>query len=241
MDNNNTFQRRELKYLLDPWQKSAVFSAMQGHMQGDRYPDSAISNIYFDTPDFLLIRRSLEKPIYKEKLRMRSYGIAKEGGTVFVELKKKYRSMVYKRRVPMELSQAESYLSYNPPTGKACQIRKEIDYFLDFYQPLQPAMFLSYQREAFVGIQEQGLRVTFDKDILWRREQITLRSGAYGVSALEPGFTLMEVKAVGAIPLWLAKVFSENGIYKTSFSKYGRAYSMALQERLQGMGGMEYA
>ncbi len=285
----DTFQRHELKYLLSPQQKSAVFAAMQGHMEGDRFQDSSISNLYFDTPDFLLIRRSLEKPTYKEKLRMRSYGIAKPDAMVFIELKKKYKSVVYKRRVSLPLAQAENFLlrgsmvgtvpaghpipqgsligpapaghptpqgnligsvpaghptpqgnligpaptRYTVPQGsqgwKTSQILKEISYFWEFYQTLAPALFLSYQREAFSGIQEPGLRITFDENILWRREQLSLRYGAFGNSLLPPGATLMEIKTPGAMPLWLAHALSAHGISKTSFSKYGKAYEEILE------------
>lgn len=274
MDYQDTFQRHELKYLLSPQQKSAVFAAMQGHMEGDRFQDSSISNLYFDTPDFLLIRRSLEKPTYKEKLRMRSYGIAKPDAMVFIELKKKYKSVVYKRRVSLPLAQAENFLlrgsmvgpvpaghpipqgsligsvpaghptpqgnligpaptGYTVPQGsqgwKTSQILKEISYFWEFYQTLAPALFLSYQREAFSGIQEPGLRITFDENILWRREQLSLRYGAFGNSLLPPGATLMEIKTPGAMPLWLAHALSAHGISKTSFSKYGKAYEEILE------------
>lgn len=266
MGYQDTFERHELKYLLSPQQKSAVFAAMKGHMQGGRFQNSSISNIYFDTPDFLLIRRSLEKPIYKEKLRMRSYGVAKPDTMVFVELKKKYKSVVYKRRVSLPLTQAENYLfrgspagaglpghTYSPPiaglsqdclagskldghmgsqSGAFSQITKEIDYFREFYQNLRPVLFLSYQREAFSGTEEPDLRITFDENILWRREQLSLGCGVYGTPLLLPGVSLMEIKAPGAMPLWLSHALSVHGIYKTSFSKYGKAYEELLELQL---------
>ena len=257
MGYQDTFQRHELKYLLSPQQKSAVFAAMKGHMQGDRFQNSTISNIYFDTPDFLLIRRSLERPIYKEKLRMRSYGIAKPDTTVFVELKKKYKSVVYKRRISLPLSQAEDFLLQSihtssanvgifrgfpasaglpeyigSQTGATSQIAKEINYFREFYQNLQPVLFLSYQREAFSGTEEPDLRITFDENILWRREQLSLGCGVYGAPLLLPGSSLMEIKTPGAMPLWLSHTLSDQRIYKTSFSKYGKAYEEILETQL---------
>ncbi len=266
MGYQDTFQRHELKYLLSPQQKSAVFAAMKGHMEGGRFQNSSISNIYFDTPDFLLIRHSLEKPIYKEKLRMRSYGIAKPDTMVFVELKKKYKSVVYKRRISLPLSQTENSLlrdgpgslgrrghTYSPSgvglppappdvsggagqmenqTGAASQIIREIDYFREFYQNLRPALFLSYQREAFSGIEEPDLRITFDENILWRREQLSLAYGPYGAPLLPPGSSLMEIKTPGAMPLWLSHTLSAHGVYKVSFSKYGKAYGEILKLQL---------
>lgn len=241
MNYKNIFERYELKYLLTPKQKDAIFSGMQNYMQGDQYQNSTICNIYFDTPDFLLIRRSLEKPLYKEKLRMRSYGISKPDSTIFVELKKKYKSVVYKRRTSMTQSQAEHYLCKGYSLKHSSQITREIDYFCDFYQNLQPTVFLSYQREAFSGIYEEDLRITFDENILWRQEQLSLCTGIYGTAILPPGTTLMEIKTAGAMPLWLTKILSEHHIYKTSFSKYGKAYEAILQARLHHTGGLCYA
>lgn len=241
MDYQNTFKRYELKYLLTSRQKAAVLNAMQDYMQGDQYQRSTICNIYYDTPDFILIRRSLEKPVYKEKLRMRSYGIAQPDSSVFVELKKKYKSVVYKRRTSMTQAQAERYLCQGCPPKKSSQIHREIDYFCEFYNNLQPAVFLSYEREAFSGIYEKDLRITFDENILWRREQLSLCSGIYGTPILSPGTTLMEIKTAGAMPLWLTKTLTEHEIYKTSFSKYGKAYEAILQEQLHHTGGLRYA
>lgn len=253
MNDQNTFQRFEIKYLLTPHQKSAVLFAMKAYMEKDCHPSSTICNLYFDTPDFLLIRRSLEKPVYKEKLRMRSYGLPHSDSPVFVELKKKYQSVVYKRRLSMSLSQAENYLCKNIPpicdlspkilsqSRQKSQILREIDYFRKFYQYLQPAVFLSYQRKAFAGIQDKTLRITFDENILWRREQLSLEKGIYGTPILPPGCTLMEIKIPDSMPLWLAKTLSEYGIHKTSFSKYGKAYEAILSKHLHQTGGLCYA
>lgn len=243
MEYQHTFQRYELKYLLNPCQKSAILSAIEQHMTGDRYPNSTICNLYFDTPDFLLIRRSLEKPVYKEKLRMRSYGTAHSDSTVFVELKKKYKSVVYKRRVSMPLPLAERYLFLGRSPENSSQIIREIDYFRNFYQNLVPAVFLSYERTAFSGIEQPDLRITMDQNILWRREQLSLCSGIYGTPILPPNTTLMEIKTAGAMPLWLVEILSEYEIYKTSFSKYGKAYEGILLEQHHPVmeGGLRYA
>ncbi|MBO5337483.1 MAG: polyphosphate polymerase domain-containing protein [Lachnospiraceae bacterium] len=239
MSYQNTFKRYELKYLLTRKQKEIIQNAMEAYMMGDEYGKSTICNIYFDTPDSLLIRRSLEKPIYKEKLRVRSYGRAKENSTVFVELKKKYKSVVYKRRVSATQKEAMDYLGKGIPMPIQNQITEEIDYAMELYQNLQPAVYLSYEREAFYGKEDRELRITFDENILWRNEDISLCSEVYGTSILEPGMVLMEVKIAGAMPLWLSRLLSENQIYKTSFSKYGCAYKQMIQNQYHG--GKKYA
>lgn len=235
----NTFKRYELKYLLTKEQKEIVQKAMEPYMELDAYGRSTICNIYLDTPDSLLIRRSLEKPVYKEKLRIRSYGTATKESTVFVEIKKKYKSVVYKRRVSVPEKDAMDYFCKGVPLPKQNQITREIDYAREFYQNLRPAVFLSYEREAFYGKEDEELRITFDENILWRDEDISLCSKPYGAPILENGYSLMEIKIATAMPLWLTEILSEQKLFKTSFSKYGNAY-MEMQNRKYN-GGQKYA
>ena len=200
---------------------------MAPYMVPDEYNHSSIRNLYLDTPDFRLIRRSLEKPIYKEKLRVRSYGRAEEHAQVFVELKKKYRSVVYKRRISIPQDQARACLDGVSPWPDS-QIGAELAYTMDFYKNLRPIVFLSYERDAFHGAEDPGFRVTFDTQILYRREELTLDSKPWGVPILPAGQVLMELKVSGGLPIWMAHTLSELGIFKTSFSKYGTAYQNIL-------------
>ena len=224
MSYQDTFKRYELKYMLNKEQKEGLLKAMDPHMAIDQYGRTTIMNIYYDTPEYLLIRRSLEKPIYKEKLRLRSYGAATSDGIVFVELKKKYDGIVYKRRTTATEQEAMEYFSKGKPLSKSDQITEEIDYFKSFYQNLKPAMVISYEREAFYDLDGSDLRITFDENILWRETDLSLRQEAYGNALLDKDQTLAEIKVGGAMPLWLARSLSELGIYQTSFSKYGNAF-----------------
>ena len=168
----------------------------------------------------------MEKPIYKEKLRIRSYERVRENGsTVFVELKKKYNGVVYKRRLPLPYSDAMEWLLGVSSFPLNTQISREIDYFINFYEPLFPTMFLSYEREAYYDKSCKDFRITFDDQILSRREDIHLSSDVYGTPILPDGKILMELKCSGGIPLWMVEVLSREQIYKTSFSKYGTAYT----------------
>ena len=227
MKNQMTFQRYEFKYLMDVRQQQAVLEAMAPYMVPDEYSHSSIRNLYLDTLDFRLIRRSMEKPIYKEKLRVRSYGRAEEHAQVFVELKKKYRSVVYKRRISIPQDQARACLDGVSPWPDS-QIGAELAYTMDFYKNLRPIVFLSYERDAFHGAEDPGFRVTFDTQILYRREELTLDSKPWGVPILPAGQVLMELKVSGGLPIWMAHTLSELGIFKTSFSKYGTAYQNIL-------------
>ena len=222
------FKRYELKYMLTATQKAAVLRAMESRMALEQYGRTTIRNIYFDTADYRLIRRSSEKPAYKEKLRLRSYAQATRESTVFVELKKKYDDVVYKRRIDLGYQEAMDWLCQEKPDPVGTQITREIQYFMDFYGALQPQVFLSYEREAYYDLQGSDFRVTFDENILCRQTDVNLSSLVYGEGILPAGMTLMELKCSGGIPLWMVKVLSQEKIYKTSFSKYGTAYKQLI-------------
>ncbi len=227
------FQRYELKYLLTQEQKQIVLQAMADFMELDQYGRTTIRNIYFDTENYRLIRRSIEKPAYKEKLRIRSYRRAKASSTVFVELKKKVDSIVYKRRICLPEREAMEWLLGQQHCHRDTQISEEVDYFLEFYEALRPAVFLSYEREAYYAKDGSDFRVTFDDNILCRQEDISLESSVYGTPLLPEGKVLMEIKCSGGIPLWMTRVLSQEHIYKTSFSKYGIAYQTMIYPQLQ--------
>ncbi len=218
------FKRYELKYMLTLAQKQRVLTAMKPYMKLDKYGRTTIRNLYFDTDTYLLIRRSIEKPTYKEKLRIRSYSKADADSTVFVELKKKFKHVVYKRRISLSEAEAVKWLSGEKHTEKHTQISNEIDYFIKYYGTLHPTVFLSYEREAYYSNDGSDFRVTFDDNILCRGEELSLQSDAYGTPILPEGKVLMEIKCSGGIPLWMTEVLSKEKIYKTSFSKYGTAY-----------------
>ena len=217
-------------------EKEFILEIMKPYMKLDKYGHSTIRNVYFDTDTFRLIRRSLEKPVYKEKLRIRSYKAAKENDNVFVELKKKYKSVVYKRRLVLAESQAWECFQKDIPLPVSSQIANEIEYFRNYYKPLYPKVFISYEREAYETIDGSDFRVTFDENILYREDDFSFASGIYGTPILNEGETLMEIKAPSAIPLWLGRKLAEMQIFKTSFSKYGLAYQDIFKS-----GGLKYA
>ena len=173
------FQRYEKKYLLNPEQYQKIRAGLAPYMEADEHGRYTICNLYYDTPDFQLIRASLDKPVYKEKLRMRSYGVPADGDSVFVELKKKYKGVVYKRRTVLEAGEALDYLAGRCSPRAKDQICREIDWFLGRYHPV-PQVFIAYDREALAGLEDRVLRVTFDIDLRWRDTALDLRSGDGG-------------------------------------------------------------
>ena len=234
------FKRKEVKYLLTEAQLAALRPALETHMEPDAFAHSSISNLYYDTPDFRMLRRSQEKPVYKEKLRLRSYGVPDEETQVFPEIKKKAEGIVYKRRVSMPYGDAIRYLSRRRPCEDG-QIFQELNWMLISYGSLAPRIFLSYERDSWKGREEPSLRLTLDREILWRTEALDLRRGAWGEPLLEPNQVLMEVKISNAAPLWLAEALSENGIFPVSFSKCGRAFETLCKNYINEMEIKRYA
>ncbi len=227
------FKRFELKYMITPHQKQRILEAMAPYMALDKYGHTTIRNIYFDTPTYQLIRRSIEKPVYKEKLRIRSYRQVHAESPVFVELKKKYKGVVYKRRLSMAEQAAMDWICGNSD-APAGQIGMEIEYFRRFYPGLQPSVFLSYEREAYYCRSGGDFRVTFDDTILCRRGDLSLEAPVWGLPLLGEDQVLMEIKTGGGVPLWMTRILSQDNIYKTSFSKYGMAYQTMILPELQG-------
>lgn len=228
------FKRWEIKYMITREQKRQLLQVMEPYMALDGYGRTTIRNLYFDTDSYRLIRRSMEKPVYKEKLRVRSYRQAKPGSAVFVELKKKYNGVVYKRRMEMEERQALQWLCRDVREEPQGQIAREIDYFCSYYGALEPKVFLSYEREAYYCRSGGDFRVTFDDNILCRQEDMTLESGVWGSPLLEEDQVLMEVKTSVSIPLWMTEALTRLEIRKTSFSKYGKAYETMIFPQCKG-------
>ncbi|MBQ9828286.1 MAG: polyphosphate polymerase domain-containing protein [Lachnospiraceae bacterium] len=218
------FQRYEIKYELDKEQYDAVMTGMMKYMEEDIYGESIIRNIYFDTDDFRLVRRSLEKPDYKEKLRLRCYSQVGLHDDVFMELKKKYAGIVYKRRTVMKEYQALEYVRTGELPGRD-QVSREIDYFGRFYQTLKPRVYISYDRTGYVGKDDPLLRITMDRDIMYRTRELDLLKGPAGKRIFPADRYLMEVKVRYGVPVWLSRILSEKHIVPTSFSKYGTAFT----------------
>ena len=217
------FERYEKKYLLSAAQQEFLLKEMRPHMQADVYSNYTICNLYYDTDDWRLIRASLEKPAYKEKLRVRSYDVPGETDNVFVELKKKFDGIVYKRRITTGLEEVAPFLNGDVPAGRYGQIGQELAWFQSFYRT-EAKVFIGYDRQAFQDIEDPELRITFDTNLRWRTTELSLEQGDHGAPLTMPGDVLLELKLPGACPLWLSRLLSEAGAFPTSFSKYGSCY-----------------
>ncbi len=222
MGDIRVFKRYEKKYILSTEERDRLTDALGEKLIGDEYMNSLVQNVYYDTPDFRLIRESIEKPLYKEKLRLRGYNTIDDSTEVYLEIKKKYDGVVYKRRERMRLDNAEAFIRERDKDG-GNQIGRELKWFIEYYDRLMPAVYLGYERVAY-RLPENGVRVTFDGNIRFRTENVSLTEGFYGKELLEPDRVIMELKAPGAIPLYFVRLIEDMGILPTSYSKYGTAY-----------------
>lgn len=219
------FERTEKKYVITVSQKNELLELISDKICSDKFGKSTVNSIYYDTDDYRLIRNSIDKPVYKEKLRLRSYCVPNDDSTVFLELKKKYKGVVYKRRKTMKYCDAKNYFK-NHILPDNSQIMREIDSTMNFYKKLAPRMFIGYDRLAYVGKNENDLRITFDFNLKFRTDNLSLDSGRNGESIIGNNFCIMEIKAQNAMPLWLCKALDKLKIYPSSFSKYGTAYQI---------------
>ncbi|MBE5958922.1 MAG: polyphosphate polymerase domain-containing protein [Lachnospiraceae bacterium] len=234
----NVFRRTEMKYLVNEEQYRKLKKYLDTIAAVDSYGKTKINNIYFDTPDFRLIRTSLEKPLYKEKIRLRTYGKTDDKTNSFIEIKKKYDGVVYKRRISGEYESNYKYLLQNKMVAGDSQIKQEIEYFKYMYKNLIPAMKICYDRIAMIGKEDDSLRITFDSNITWTTDSFDLKDEKYGKQILEEGWYMMEIKVTNAMPIELARKLSELKIYPTSFSKYGRGYTQMQIERRKRIANM---
>lgn len=232
------FNRYEKKFLIDEKTYRFITDRICDFMVADKYNKDNefynIANIYYDTPDDALIRASIEKTVYKEKLRLRSYGVPDLSDKVFLEIKKKYKGIVNKRRTKLRLDEAYD-LTLNGIYPKDSdyinkQVLSEIEYFLKIYN-LVPKVYLTYDRKAFFATDDSDFRVTFDTNIRSRRVDVRLEAGNHGELLIGNDFILMEVKSSKAVPLWFTRLISEAEVYPTSFSKYGTEYKKYLIEK----------
>ncbi len=227
------FSRHELKFLINDVTYKAIYDALKPHLIPDTYGDGqgqyTISNIYYDTADNLFHYEKMRSQSFRQKLRLRTYNHNTLNDIAFLEIKKKYKRFVNKRRTAMTLKDAYHFLEQTGPSKEHYeasnqQILKEV-YFLKNFYKLVPKVLLSYERQAFVGIEEKELRITFDKNLRKRNENFRLETGSHGEVFLAPDVFVLEIKLSTQMPLWLANILSDFRCFMQSFSKYSTSYN----------------
>ena len=220
------FRRVEIKYLLDEDQYQSLKKELDTYIKPDIYPNSVICNIYFDNDDYELINKSIDKPIYKEKVRLRSYNIPNKDSVVFLEIKKKYEGIVGKRRIAAKLEDINNYL-YNNAELKDSVNYREIDNVIK-RNNLKPKIYVAYNREAYLGVEDEGLRITFDSNLRTRSLNLDLSMGDSGKLYFDKPMYIVEIKTLNSIPMYLSNILSKLKIYPTSFSKVGAIYEKGM-------------
>lgn len=223
----NVFKRIEEKYLITEEEKQKLLEEINSYIEKDMYYETTVCSIYYDNDNNDLIINSLQKPIYKDKIRLRSYGIPTLEDDVFLEIKNKYKGIVGKRRVKMTLNDFYNYLDGKKSFDN--QIMKEIDYLFKYYV-LKPNIFIAYDRTSYFGKKEKDIRITFDNNLRSRRDNLRLEYGDKGDKYLDSNLYIMEIKTLGGMPLWLVNSLSKLKIYPRSYSKYGTKYLQELKE-----------
>ena len=221
--------RHEIKYVLTKQQLNNIIQFLSGHMKVDEYGKTSIASLYYDTADYRLVRTSIEKPEYKEKIRLRSYGLASYDSRVFLELKRKVSGYVYKRRIALKENEVNALFDNNYHED---QIAKEINYFTNFYQNLMPAFLIIYDRVAYFD-PNSDLRLTLDLNPRYRIHDLNLHTSMEGESLLEDEGAILELKVQSSIPMWLSEFLSKNNIYQSSFSKVGEAYKKEMLKSVE--------
>ncbi|MBO7376211.1 MAG: polyphosphate polymerase domain-containing protein [Clostridia bacterium] len=221
-------KRFELKYIITREQEDYFRQAIGGRMLPDRFGKTSIQSLYYDTPEYRLISASIENPLFKEKIRLRSYGIATDDSPVFLELKRKAYGIVYKRRVESTIPLVNKFFAKDGDICAGGQINSELVYFRDYYRDLAPACLIIYDRTAFFE-PDGELRLTIDSCPRYRTDDMDIRHPVDGIPLLDPGCSVLEIKVQESMPLWLTEILSRGRIYKTSFSKVGAAYKMQMR------------
>lgn len=225
------FERYELKYKLTFNEYKAFKEELLKYMKVDKYGIATIQSIYYDTPSYELIRKSIDKPVFKEKLRLRSYGLAKPDSPCFLEIKRKAEGLVYKRRIPIKEQIAKDFMNYKGKFEDS-QISRELTYFRNYYKDLIPQFLIIYERESFYK-ENSEVRVTFDFNPRYRIDNLDLHTSLEGTPLMNEELIFMEIKVLHNMPLWLTNIITKLKIKKGSISKVGEAYLREKEKRQQ--------
>lgn len=235
------FKRKETKYIVDKETFALLEQDLQQHMVADEFATSTITNIYFDNEDFDMIQDSLAKKNGREKVRMRIYdAIPSESSQAFLEIKKKENKVGYKYRLTSNLESVTNYIETGvaDATIKDRKVTSELEMLRGRYGAIKPKMYIYYDRVSYKGIEDSKIRLTVDKNLLYRDYQVDAREGKFGKNLLDPSKVIMEIKVPEERPEWLVTLLEKYNIEKQSFSKYGNAYKLATAMEGEGQYAM---
>ncbi|MBP3869709.1 MAG: polyphosphate polymerase domain-containing protein [Faecalicoccus sp.] len=219
----DTFERVEDKYELSESQYQLFLKAIQDHVHPDIYYKYTVHSIYFDNDHYQLAVNSLQKPEYKCKVRLRTYEQPNKDSKCFLELKKKYNDIVYKTRFYMDVNSAYRYLYENVIPEDSNNIMRELNYVFHYYD-LHNFCYVQYDRECYAANEDADVRITFDTNIRYRLDDISLSTKGSEIDLIPEDTHMLEIKCKDRYPLWLVEILSKMKLYKKSFSKCGSIY-----------------
>lgn len=235
-----TFKRYEKKYLITKEKLDKILPFLLEYMELDPFclngNEYRIYSIYYDTDNHDVIRQNSSKPVYKEKMRIRSYYDRKDPeDKIFMEIKKKCNGQGNKRRIKLKIKEIEPFVNDGilPETKDylSAQVAKELQYYLS-KNKVHPALYVQYDRLALFGKEDKNFRMTFDRNVRTRRHNFVFGESEDDELLLPNGEYIMEIKILGAMPLWLTHILSENELFSHGFSKYGVKYKQDAKNRL---------
>ena len=225
----SVMKRYELKFHLTKQQVDYFKEEILNHMKIDKYGLTTISSIYYDTSDNRLINRSIEKPFFKEKLRLRSYGDYRNNSPLFLEIKRKNEKIVYKRRIMTNIDKVNRFFLLDEEFGDT-QIDRELKAFKDQYGTLQAKYLIIYDRVAYYQ-EDSDVRITLDMNPRYRVNNLEFKDLNDATPLLDKDEAILEVKVQHSIPLWLVEILTKGKIYQTSFSKVGIAHTREMAKK----------
>ena len=220
-----------MKYRLTKDQVTYFKKRILEYMKIDKYGLTSICSIYFDTPSYSLINKSIEKPKFKEKLRLRSYGIAKKDSPVFLEIKRKNEKIVYKRRIMTKEDKAYRFFLEDEEFDHN-QISRELQAFKESHHHLEPKYLIIYDRIAYYQ-DDSDVRITLDMNPRYRVDDLNLHTSLEGTPLLDEGEAILEIKVQHSVPMWLVDILTKGKIYQSSFSKVGAAHKREMKNNNQ--------
>lgn len=224
------FKRKETKYIVDKKTFELLEKELRQYMMADEFATSTITNIYFDNEDFDMIQDSLAKKNGREKIRMRVYDATpSESSQAFLEIKKKENKIGYKYRLTSNPVSVTNYIENGviDSTIKDDKVTSELEMLRERYGTIKPKKYIYYDRVSYKGIEDKKVRLTIDKNLLYRDYDVDAMEGKFGKNLLDPTKVIMEVKVPEERPEWLVALLEKYQIEKQSFSKYGNAYKLA--------------
>ncbi|WP_223701248.1 polyphosphate polymerase domain-containing protein [Sutcliffiella deserti] len=236
------FTRYELKYLIPNEVYLKLAEAILPYTRFDSFGEEGKYNIvslYFDSPNNDIYYETRNKLFFRQKLRLRVYDKVTRTDSAFFEIKQKYKNVVNKRRTKISLQDAYRYLDQEGsslPTNLAIsnpQIMNEVHSFRNLYK-LKPEVVVSYDRQAFQGIYDDDLRITFDFNLTCRSQDLHIENGSYGTHFVEPGLVILEVKVTHSVPLWLSRLLSDLECPRKSVSKFCTSIDLMTEEKSKG-------